>query len=477
MKIALAAFVIANIVASCVPPTPPAPPDAALPAAFRGEASSMTSLAAVPWQQLYVDPVLQGLIKAALAKNETVAQAYAAVIVAQANLGIVNANQQPFVNGALQAPYQITTAGRPASTPATVFAPQLGISAGYQVDLFGRLKSASAATRAQLLATESAANVVVETLVSQVASAYFQLRELDATLSYSMEAEADDRENLRLILLRVQYGESSIQDQYQAQQALYQVTQNIPLIRQSIAQNENALSVLTGGYPHDIPRGLELRAQIALPALPPAGVPADLLSRRPDVAQAEYTLAAAAANVDVARKALYPSLTLGVSAAATGQVASGLYPNLSPALASLLAVNNVFYGPLGVFSIVPQLAQSIFSGGGLQSQVRLAKAQQQQLVYAYLQTVENAALEVSNALVFYSESGNRVSELEGSADVSQKSVTVANERYAQGETSYLEVLNADTLLYNTQIALEGARLNERLALVQLYLALGGGSQI
>ena len=361
MRIAFAIFALINMLASCVPNTPVAPPDAKLPPAFRGNASSATSLAAVPWAQLYTDPVLQALVTQALAHNQSVAQAYATVLAAEANLGIVNANEQPFVNGALQAPYQITNGDRPGSTPGTVFAPQLGISAGYQVDLFGRLASASAGARAQLLATRAAGNVVIETLVSQVASAYFQLRELDSTLTYSLQAERDDEENLRLIKLRVDYGESSIQDQFQAQQALYQVTQNIPLIRQNIAQTENGLSVLLGDYPHDIPRGRPLIDQVALPELPPVGLPGEVLTRRPDVAQAEQTLAAADANIDVARKALYPSLTFGVSAAVTGQVASGLYPNLPRAFAALAAVNNVFYGPIGLFSILPQLAQTIFS--------------------------------------------------------------------------------------------------------------------
>ncbi len=476
MKIAFAIVALINILASCVPNTPITPPNAGVPPVYRGDASSATSLASLPWQQLYTDPVLQGLITQALKKNYTVAEAYQTVLAAQANLGIVNANEQPFVSGALQAPYQITTGDRPSSTPATAFTPQLGISASYQVDLFGKLASATSAARSQLLATQMAQVIVEETLISQVATAYFQLLQLDATLAYSLDAAKDDEENVRLITLRVNYGESSIQDQYQAQQALYQVTQNIPVIRQGIAQTENALSVLIGDYPHDIARGKPLKDQLVLPALPPTGVPGALLSRRPDIMQAEDTLAAADANLDVARKALYPSLTFGASAAVGGQLATGLYPNLPPILAALGAVNNVFYGPLGVFSILPQLTQSIFNGGALKSQVNLARANQQQLVASYLQTVENAALQVSNAVVYYNQSRLRRAVLETNTDVSQKSLKIADERYEQGETSYLEVLNASTLLYNAQIELEGARLDERLALVQLYLALGGGWQ-
>ncbi len=476
MKIAFAIFAILNMLAACVPPTPTAPPDAAVPPAYRGDVGAGASLGAQSWKQLYTDPVLQAQIDRALKHNYTVAQAYASVLAAQANLGIVKANQNPFVNGALQAPYEITTGNRPGSTPGTAFEPQLGISAGYQLDLFGKLASATAGARAQLLATEYAADVVVATLVSQVASAYFQLRELDATLDYSLQAEKDDRENVRLVTLRVNFGESSIQDQYQAEQALYQVTQNIPTIRQEIGQTENALSVLEGDYPHDIPRGRPLVDQLALPALPPTGVPGELLTRRPDIAQAEATLAAADANVDVARKSLYPSLTFGATAGVAGQQVSGLYPNLPAPLAALVGGSGVFYGPIGLFSLVPQLAQSIFSGGALQSQVRLAKASQQKDVAAYLQTVETASEDVSNAIVAYDQSRLRTAELQKNADVSTSSVKVAQERYDEGETSYLEVLNAQTLLYNAQIELEQARYGEREALVQLYLALGGGWQ-
>ena len=476
MKLVLIAFMICNLLASCMTPTPIAPPPADAPATFRGDTVAGPSPATLPWEQLYTDPVLQGLIKAALAHNYTVAQAYQTVIIAESNLGIVSANQQPYVNGALSAPYDVTTGNRPGGVANTTFTPQFGISAGYQVDLFGKLASATAASRQQLFAQEAAANIVVETLVSQVASSYFTLLELDSTLAYSLGTEKDDRENLRLIKLRVQYGENSIQDQYQAEQALYQVTSEIPQIRQQIAQTENAISVETGSYPHDIPRGAPLKDQLKLPEVPSTGLPGELLTRRPDIAKAEHDLAAASANVDVARASIYPSLTIGASAAVAGSQSTGLYPNLPPALAFLGAVNNTFYGPLGLFSLVPQLATSIFNSGALQSQVRLAKAQREQLVYGYLQTVLNAFAEVSDAVVSYDQSRARRVQLQLNADVSEKSYVVAQQRYEQGETSYLEVLTANTNLYQAKVSLEQGILNERLAYVQLYLTLGGGWQ-
>ena len=178
-----------------------------------------------------------------------------------------------------------------------------------------------------------------------------------------------------------------MQDLRQAQQSLYEVTQNLPTVQQDIARTENALSVLTGDYPHDIQRGLPLTKQVAMPAVPQTGVPSDLLRRRPDIAQAEYAIAAAAGNVDVAKKLLYPSITLGGSAAIGGQVANGEYSNLPPALASLASQNGIWYGPLGLFSVVGQLVQPIFNGGKIHSQIHLSEAQQQQITIQYLQTV------------------------------------------------------------------------------------------
>lgn len=242
-------------------------------------------------------------------------------------------------------------------------------------------------------------------LVSQVATSYFQLRELDAVLDLSQRAAKDREQSLELVKLRVNYGESSLQDQLQAEQSLYQVTENIPLIRGSIATAENALSILAGDYPHAIARGLPLEDQVALPPLPPTGVPGELLARRPDIRQADDTLVAADAQIDVARKLLLPSFIIGASTGVGGQVSTGTFPNLAKALASF-GGSGVFYGPMGAFSLLPQLTQAIFSGGALQARVRLSQAQQQQAVLSYLQTVQNAVSDVANAVATYDTSAN-----------------------------------------------------------------------
>lgn len=476
MKLAIAFAALVQIVASCVPPTPSAPPDTKQPQTFRGEASTASSLGNVPWRKLYDDPVLQALIERALAKNYNVELAYASILQAEANLGITAANQAVFVNGILEAPYQATTAGKPPGAPSSEFLPQAGITAAYQVDLFGKLASATGASRNVLLSTDAAKNTVLATVVAEVASAYFQLRELDQVLAYTQRAVLDRKEGVRLMTLRVNGGESSMQDLRQAEQSLYEVTQNVPALRQSIAQTENVLAVLTGDYPYAIARGLPLQQQVNMPAVPQTGVSSELLHRRPDIQEAEYAIAAAAGNVDVARKLLYPSLTLNASAVAAGEVFSGTFPNAPASLVPLANENSVFYGPFGLFTILPQLLQPIFNGGQIRSQIHLAQAQQQSTAISYLQIVHQAFSEVSSDIAAYNESRLRTVQLGLYTDASVDSVRLAIERFQNGYTSYLEVLEAQTREYQAQTDLAQGQLNERLALVQLYLALGGGWQ-
>jgi multidrug efflux system outer membrane protein len=476
VKLLIALVALVQLIASCVAPTPSTPPDAQMPQEYRGSASTAASLGDLPWRQLYGDPVLQHLIEKALVKNYDVELAYTSILESEAQLGITQANQSLFINGIISAPYLVTTGAKPPGTPESQFSPEAGIAASYQVDLFGKLASATGSARDTLLSTEAAKNTVLATVVAEVASAYFQLRELDRVLAFTQEAVTVRQEGVRLMKLRVEGGESSLQDQRQAEQSLYEVTVQVPALEQSIAQTENALSVLTGDYPHDIDRGLPLDQQVKMPDVPNTGVASSLLQRRPDIQQAEYGIAAAAGNVDVARKLLYPSISLGGTAAIGGQVSTGLYPNEPKNLAPLAAVNNVFYGPLGLFSILPQLLAPIFNGGQIRSQIHLAQAQQQGSAISYLQTVHRAFEEVSDDVNAYNDQRARTVQLGLNQNASLDSVRLAQERYDNGYTSYLEVLDAQTRSYQSQTDFAQGQLNERLALVQLYLALGGGWQ-
>jgi multidrug efflux system outer membrane protein len=454
-----------NILASCVPSVPPTPPDAALPAAYRGTADSKVSLAALPWQQLYTDPVLQGLISAALAHNLSVAAAYQAILAAQANVAINHGQQQVQVNAIAKAPFSVSAGRTPetvvengsANAEHTVLQPQAGVGVSYELDFFGRLASATSAARAQLLATVEAANAVSWQLVASVASDYFTLRELDTELAISNDALKSRKQSLDLVQARYTGGIASLQDVRQSEQAYYQVSSSIPQIARSIALTEDALSTLTGDYPHNIPRGAVLIEQVKMPEIPPSGIPSELLRRRPDIREAEAKLAAASANVDVAHKMLYPQFTLSAEAGA-----------------GYTAVNAIFYGPEGLFSIIPQVVAPIFNGGALRANVHLSEAQRQQAAIAYLQSVQSAMQNVADALASYKNLRDAGTQSALRAEAAVDSTRLANLRYEGGVASYLEVLDAQTRSYEDAIGALQVQLDERIALVQLYLALGGG---
>ena len=188
LRIVVALIALLELGASCAS-TPSAPPDAQSPSTYRGEASTATSLGAVPWRKLYNDPVLQGLIERALAKNFDVEVAYAQILEAEASLGITAANQSVFINGVAQAPYEEITQTRPPNVPSSQFSPQVGITASYQLDLFGKLASATGSARNTLLSTQEATDTVLATVVAEVATAYFQLRELDDVLVFTQRRD------------------------------------------------------------------------------------------------------------------------------------------------------------------------------------------------------------------------------------------------------------------------------------------------
>ena len=461
---------IINLLASCVSPTPIVPPDAQLPASYRGVASPAPSLATLTYRQLYGDSVLQGLIAQALEHNVNVEQAYQSIVAAQANVNIHAGQQQVQVNASVGAPYSTSvgqtpyilygsSSGNNGTGAHILFQPSLGVGVSYEFDFFGRLSSATRQARAQLLSSIEARDAIVWQLVSSVATDYFTLRELDGELDIANSTLQARKLNLDLVNARFQGGVSDLQAVRQAEESYYQVSASIPQIQRSATLTEDAIATLTGSYPKDIPRGLPLDQQVTLPEVPPTGVPSGLLERRPDIMQAEANLAAASANVDIARALLYPQVTLGVDA-------SG----------GFTAINSAFYGPAGLFSIVPQLLAPIFNGGSLKANVQLTQAQREQIAYTYLGSVQKAMQEVADAVASYSRLREFSAQTDLQTAASVDSLRLANLRYQGGVTSYLEVLDSETRSYQDELAALQAHLDERLALVQLYLALGGGWQ-
>ena len=337
----------------------------------------------------------------------------------------------------------------------------IAADAAFQLDLFGRLSRATKAARAQLLASEAARQTVILTLVSDVASDYFTLLELDLQLQITHETVDTQTASVKLTARRLEYGVATKLDVLQAQQTLDTANAQIPDLERQIAQQEDAISILLGNYPHEVPRGLPLLEQKLPPELPP-GMPSSIIERRPDIREAEQTLIAANAEIGVAKAQLFPQISLtGSGAGAFGR---------SSAFSGLMS------SQLGYWSYGANVTQPIFTGGALRGNLHLAESQQRQALIVYRQTIQRAFGDVSDALIGYEKFHQvRIRQEARVADL-QESVRLSTLRYQGGTTTYLEVLDGQRSLYAAELTLAQARGNEYQSLVQVYRALGGGWQ-
>ncbi len=432
-------------------------PQVAVPPAYRNAAPEQqgptASLGDLPWSKVFQDPVLQNLIRTALERNYNLGIAAEQIVAARAQVGVTRANQFPQIG--LSGSY---TGGQNALAGQTTNTNILGIFANvsYQVDLFGGLRRATEAARAALLATEEAHRTVLITLISDVATNYYQLLLLDLQLQISEDTVRSQENSVRLTQSRVERGVATRVDMLQAKQVLDAANAQIPDLERQIRQTEDAISILLGNYPEGVPRGAALSSQY-LPPEVPAGITSALLERRPDIRQAEKNLIYYNARIGVARAAFFPQISL------TGSFGR------SDLLSSLIENQ-------GIWSYGASLMQPIFTGGALRSNLALAESQQRQAVLSYRQTIQTAFGDVSDALVAlekYREA--RVKQEQYVSDLSE-SVRLANMRYNGGITTYLEVLDAQRALFAQQLTLAQFRAFEFQSVVQLYKALGGGWQ-
>lgn len=416
------------------------------------------SLGEEKWWTVFDDPQLQQLIRTAMAENYDVRIAAARVLQAQALLGIARADQFPTIAGAAAASnLRIPeTAQIPKAT--TTSSLSLSLSLVWELDFWGKFRRATEAARAELLASEWGQHAVVSTLVSNVASAYFQLRELDLELDIARETLSTREESLRLVKVRAQGGVTSMIDVRQSEQLVYNAAASIPDLERRIRQQENLISILLGRNPGSIVRGRPLE-QNAISATVPAGLPSELLQRRPDIQSVEQLLVAANARIGVARAAYFPQIVL-----------TGLAGTQSAAL------TNLFSGPAGVWNFGAQLSQPLFTGGRIRSGVRLSQAQQQEAALAYQAAIQQAFREVSDSLIAYTKNQEFRQQQELLTRAAEDATRLSDVRYRGGAASYLEVLDSDTRYFSARLALAQALLAERLALVQVYNALGGGWQ-
>jgi len=437
-------------------------PQVVVPDVYRGlpadvDKTSTASLADEKWWMLFQDEQLQSLIRTALADNYDVRIAAARMLQAQAVLGITRADQLPTITGgaaAINQRFPRTKTFPPIETSSN----SVNLSMVWELDFWGKFRRATEAARAQLLASEWAKRAVITSLVRNVAAAYFQLRELDLEMEISRHALASRQDSLRLVKIRNSGGVAPMLDVRQSEQLVYQAAGAIPDLERRIEQQENFISILIGKNPQAIPRGKTLLESTFPPVVPP-GLPSSLLERRADIQAAEQSLTAANARIGVAKAAYFPQITL---TAAAGYQSS--------------ALTSLFSGPAGAWTFGGQLVQPIFEGGRIRSGVRLAESQTEEFVLVYQQAIQEAFREVSDALVGYRKDQEFREQQDLLTRSAQDATALSQSRYSGGVTSYLEVLDSDSRYFSAQLTLAQAQLNERLSLVQLYGALGGGWQ-
>ena len=414
------------------------------------------SYADLPWWQVFQDTQLQELIRVALKQNYDLQLATERISQARAQVTVTRSSLFPQVQGNGN-----FSGGKEGNFQTKFNFLNLTADAAFQLDLFGKLRRATEAARAELLATEDARQTVILTLVSDVASDYFTLLELDLQLQITHETIATQEDSVKLTNLRLQHGVATKLDVLQAQQTLDTANATIPDLERQIAQQENAISILLGNYPQAVPRGRPLVEQWLPPEVPP-GLPSSLLERRPDIRQAEQVLVAANAEIGVAKAQFFPQISLtGSGGGAFGR---------SSAFSSMMS------SQLGVWSYGAQVSQPIFTGGALTGNLRAAKSQHEQALISYRQAIQQAFGDVSDALIGYQKLHQvRVREEVTVADL-QESVRLSILRYKGGTTTYLEVLDGQRSLFSAELVLAQARGTEYQSLVQLYRSLGGGWQ-
>jgi multidrug efflux system outer membrane protein len=444
-------------------------PGVQVPGTFRAPAplppQQAASLADLKWWEVFKDGELQGLIRTALVQNYDLREAVTRVEAARANLGITRSNQLPTFeadaniqtirfsrNGSLALPEAVV-----ASQNRTFGEVALNLLS-FEVDIWGRLRRATEAARANLLGAEETRKAVVTTLVSDVATDYFSLRQLDDALEISRRTLVSRQDSLVLIRNRQRGGIATLLDLRQAEQLVYGASSTIPDIQRQIGQMENQITLLLGKNPGDVVRGKGLTGQELPPDVPP-GLPSSLLERRPDIRAAEEALIAANAEIGVAKAAYFPRITL-----------TGFLGGQSTQLSSL------FSGRNEAWSFVADATQPIFTGGRLKSNVRLTEATRDEALVQYERTIQTAFTEVSDALIAHQRVRETIVQLELLVAALEDRKRLAYLRYRGGVDTLLNALDADRDLFQAELTLSQARLNELLSVVQLYKALGGGWQ-
>jgi multidrug efflux system outer membrane protein len=433
-------------------------PEVDVPESWRLSLEKATAVANVPWWEQFKDPVLNQYIQTSLEENRDLKIAVAVVDEYYARLGITRSELFPQL-GAVGAGARIRSST--SFLPSSVGVDQdfnafvLAFNLSYELDIWGRIRRATEAARAELLGQEDAQRAVVLTLVSSVASTYIELLELDKRLKIARQTLNSYEESLRLIRLRFFGGVTSELDVKQAESQVESAAAVIPQFETQIAQAENRLSVLLGQNPGTINRGKSID-QLVFPSIP-SGQPSDLLEQRPDILEAEQQLIAANARIGAAKAEYFPKINLGA-----------LLGFENPELDNFFNQASLFYKFGGLF------AQPIFEGGRIIYKVRGAEAHKEQALFNYEQSILNALKEVNDALVTYKNSGIELDVQTRQVNILREYLRLAELRYNEGLVEYLNVLDAQRQLFDAQIAQAQTQGKHFLTLVNLYRTLGGG---
>jgi multidrug efflux system outer membrane protein len=414
------------------------------------------SFADLPWWQVFQDSQLQDLIRTALKQNYDMQLAAERINAERAQLAITRSNLFPQAQGDAN-----FTGGKEQSFQSKSNFLALTADAAFQLDFFGKLRRENEAARARLLATEDAQRTVMLTLVSDVASDYFTLLQLDLELQITRDTVNTQGDSVKLTSFRLDHGVATKLDVLQAQQVLDTANAQIPDLERQIGQEEDAISILIGDYPQGVTRGRPLAEQALPPDVPP-GLPSSLLERRPDIREAEQMLVAANAEIGVAKAEFFPQISLtGSGGGSFGR--SSVFTSMMSSQTS-------------IWSYGVQVTQPIFAGGALRGNLHLAESQHEQALIAYKQAIQRAFGDVSDTLIAYQKYHEvRVRQEQAVKDLDE-SVRLSIMRYQGGTTTYLEVLDGQRSLFDAELTLATARGNEYQNLVQLYRALGGGWQ-
>jgi multidrug efflux system outer membrane protein len=462
--IRVAGLVVAGLlVASCTVGPNYKRPVVQVPDAYRGAetaAAGAESLADTKWSDLFRDPTLTALVATALKQNFDLQMAAERVLQARAVARIQRSNQYPAIDASVDVVNsRVSQAGAsriPAGVDPEATYTQAGFSLGWEVDVWGHLRRLNEAARAQYLASEEARRGIVTTLIADVTETYLALRALDLELAIARRTNDAAVNGLRLTQARHDRGIATALDVRQAEQLLHIARGQLAGLERDIAQTENALSLLLGQAPGDMPRGLDLEA-FRVPPTVPAGLPSALIERRPDIRQAEQQLIAANAQIGAAKAEYFPRISL-----------TGFLGVQSRSLSDLLT------GPARMWTVGAGAAAPIFNAGRTRGNVQFTEAAQRELVVNYRKTIYTARREVADALAGYRKTAEQRAAQEELVEALRASTRLSTERYEGGVDNYLQVLDAQRNLFQGELDLVRLRRQELSTLVQLYRALGGG---